>query len=59
MTDDAGYDLLNGLGANCSDVNTIVLLEDVLGSVVSNQLTLGVTNSGNANGGIVIVKVRP
>ena len=59
VEDDAGYDLLNGLGANMSDVNTIVLLEAVLGSVVSNQLTLGVTNSGNANGGIVLVKVRP
>ena len=59
VTDGDGYDLLNGLGMNMSITNTIVLLEDVLGSVVSSQLTLGVTNSGATNGGIVIVKVRP
>jgi hypothetical protein len=59
VEDGDGYDLLNGLGANMSDVNTIVLLESVLGSVVSSQLTLVVANGGNVEDGIVIVKVRP
>ena len=59
VTDGDGYDLLNGLGGNCPATNTVVLLENVLGVVTSSQLTLGVTNSGAANGGIVIVKVRP
>ena len=57
LNDADGYDLLNGQGANCSNAATHELTVG-LGAVAGDALTLGVTNAGNATGGIVTVYLR-
>lgn len=58
ITDGDSVDILLGLGANCSNAHTTVIMEDQLGAVDNDFLTLAVTNAGAANTGTVIVYVQ-
>lgn len=59
VVDADGVDLLKALGANLSNAATTYKAEaDGLGAVVESQLTLGVTNAGNAKGGKTILYIR-
>ena len=55
ITDANSVDVLYGLGANCSNANTTILKPNAY--LVASQLTLAVTNAGNAKTGTVIVKI--
>ena len=59
VVDGGGGDLLAGLGANLSNAaNTYKSDANGLGAVVESQLTLAVTNAGNAKGGKTILYIR-
>lgn len=59
VADSDGVDLLKGLGANLSNAATTYKAEsDGLGAVVESQLTLAVTNAGNAKGGKTVLYFR-
>jgi hypothetical protein len=59
VTDADAVDVLNGLGANLSNsASTFKAESDGLGAVVESQLTLAVTNAGNAKGGKTILFIR-
>lgn len=54
VTDEDGLDVLNGLGANLSNAANVQKAQsDGLLPVARSQLTLNVTNAGNAKGGLV------
>jgi len=54
ITDGNSVDVLHGLGANCSNAATIVLMAG-LGAVANSPLTLAVTAAGSAKTGTVIL----
>ena len=56
LLDDDSRDLLYGVGANCSNVDTTVIKD--AGTIANDKVTLGVTNAGNAKTGTVVVFVR-
>lgn len=59
VVDADGVDVLKGLGANLSNAaGTYKADSDGLGAVVESQLTLAVTNAGNAKGGKVILFIQ-
>ena len=62
VLDDDSIDLLNGLGANMSNTLSSQVMADgivvTLGVVANAQLTLSVTNAGNAKGGTTILYLR-
>jgi hypothetical protein len=59
VTDDDNADALVGLGANLSNAATVQkVAADKLGTVANAQLTLGVTNAGNAKGGKTILYIK-
>lgn len=59
LNDPDGNDVLAGLGADLSNAATVVKVNsNGLGAVSGQKLTLGVTNAGNAKGGLVIVYLR-
>jgi hypothetical protein len=59
LTDSDGVDVLNGHGANVSNAAvTQYVIADELGVVVSDTLTLNVTNGGNAKSGRTIIYLK-
>lgn len=59
VNDGDGADVLLGLGANLSNAaNTDKVAADKLGVVANSQLTLAVTNAGNAKGGKTILYIQ-
>lgn len=56
LNDDDSIDLLDGAGANLSATATYQVQN--AGAVSNGALTLGVTNAGDANGGLVYVYIR-
>lgn len=59
VNDDDGADVLLGLGANLSETATTQkVYSDKLGTVANAQLTLAVTNAGNAKTGKTILYIR-
>lgn len=56
LTDVDSRDLLFGKGANCSSADTVIITD--CGYIANDTLTLGVTNGGNAKGGIVVAFVE-
>lgn len=59
LNDPNGIDVLNGQGANLSNVAaSVVLASSGLMAVAGEKLTLGVTNAGDSKGGMVIVYLR-
>jgi hypothetical protein len=59
ITDGNSQDILNGNGANLSGTATVVLDFGTytLSSVAGSKLTLAVSGAGDANGGIVILRI--
>lgn len=62
LKDEHGVDVLQGLGANLSNVNTIDRIPQVSNGTsaaaavaVADKLALAVTNAGNAKGGELII----
>jgi len=59
VNDNDSADVLLGLGANLSNAaNTDKVASDKLGVVANSQLTLAVTNAGNAKGGKTILYIQ-
>lgn len=58
VVDADGHDVLLGAGANRSDTATEHVAGSSLAGVAGSQLTLHVTNAGNAKQGTVILYVR-
>ena len=59
VNDNDSADVLIGLGANLSNAaNTDKVAADKLGVVANSQLTLAVTNAGNAKGGKTILYIQ-
>lgn len=58
VTDKHGIDVLLGAGANRSNAGQDNVLASALGYVANTQLTLAVTNAGNAKSGTVYLYVR-
>lgn len=58
VTDSDSLDVLMGGGANRDETNTEYVLSTSLGAVVESQLTVNVSNAGNANTGTVYVYIR-
>lgn len=56
LNDADSRDLLYGSGANCSNADTTVVKD--AGIIANDQITLGVTNAGNAKTGTVVIFVR-
>lgn len=57
LTTANGIDLLAGQGANRSNVNTEYITSG-MGGCAGEKVTLGITNGGNAKGGVVYVYIR-
>jgi len=58
VTDADGYDILQGVGANRGN-STIQYANPGAGSIAFGNLTLSVTNAGNATQGTTIVHILP
>ena len=59
VTDSDSADVLGALGANLTNAaQTIKAAKDGLGAVANSQLTLAVTNAGNAKAGTTILCIR-
>lgn len=58
INDGDGVDVLMGVGGNCSNANTEQAKADALGVVANDQLTLEVTNAGNAKSVTVHLYLR-
>ncbi len=59
VNDSDSADVLGALGANLTNAaQTIKAAKDGLGAVANSQLTLAVTNAGNAKGGATILYLR-
>jgi hypothetical protein len=57
LSDGQSVDLLAGQGVNLSNVNTVVVVDDLI-PLAGNKLTLTVANAGNAKGGVVYLYYR-
>ena len=53
LKDDHGFDVLEGLAANRSNVNTEEVTPTSLRRVIASRLELAITNAGAAKGGLV------
>lgn len=58
ITDEDGYDVLHGAGADRDTANTEQVLASSLGMVYKSTLTLNVTNAGNSKQGVVYLYIR-
>lgn len=58
ITDKNGLDVLIGAGANRDTADTEYVAEASLGSVVASQLTINVSNAGNAKLGTAYLYIR-
>jgi hypothetical protein len=58
VTDEDGYDVLAGAGANRSNASTEQVLATNLGAVANDKLTMHVTNAGDTKKGTVVVYLR-
>ena len=58
VTDEDGYDVLAGAGADRDTANTEQVLAASLGVVAGSKLTLNVTNAGDAKEGVCWVYLR-
>lgn len=58
ITDEDGYDVLMGAGANRDTATTEQVLATSLGCVANDKLTLNVANAGSAKAGVVVLYIR-